>query len=132
MKISAKIENENWHHSIIVATNGVDQKLSIVAKPSGQGSSVNGGELLMAALGTCFCNDLYREAAIRNITLTKVSVEASGEFDRPGEPGFIIFYSAKVEGDASDDEVNDLIAHTDKVAEIQNTLRSGVNVVLTK
>ena len=32
--------------------------------------------------------------------------------------------------DASDEELRSLIAHTDKVAEIQNTFRSGVSVTL--
>lgn len=37
---------------------------------------------------------------------------------------------AQVEGDASDEELAELIKHTDRVAEIQNTLRQGVKVVL--
>jgi uncharacterized OsmC-like protein len=94
------------------------------------GSSVNGGELLCLALATCFCNDIYREAKKKNISVTKVIVEASAEFSAAGEPGYNIQYKAKLEGDASDEELLELIRHTDKVAEIQNTLRSGVKVSL--
>ena len=31
-------------------------------KSPGRGSAVNGGEFLVLALATCYCNDLYREA----------------------------------------------------------------------
>jgi uncharacterized OsmC-like protein len=57
-------------------------------------------------------------------------VEVSGEFAAEGEPGYDIVYSAKLEGDVSEKELADLITHTDKVSEIQNTLREGVNVKL--
>jgi organic hydroperoxide reductase OsmC/OhrA len=44
------------------------------------GSSINGGELLFAALATCFCNDLYREAAQRGINVQDVDVEVTETF----------------------------------------------------
>ncbi len=64
------------------------------------------------------------------IEVTRVTVEVSGEFGGPGEPGFNITYQAKVEGDATDEELRKLIIHTDKVSEIHNTLRAGVSVNL--
>lgn len=70
MKISAKIENGNGEHHVTVTTNGTSQSLTIPAKASGLGSSVNGGELLFLALATCYGNDLYREAGKRGITST--------------------------------------------------------------
>jgi uncharacterized OsmC-like protein len=96
------------------------------------GSSVNGGELLCLALAACFCNDIYREAIKMDITVTKVIVEASAEFSAAGEPGYNIQYKARLEGDASDEELAELIRHTDQVAEIHNTLRSGVKVSLVQ
>lgn len=101
------------------------------AKASGPGSAVNGGELLCLALATCFCNDIYREARKKNITITHVTVEASAEFAAEGEAGYNIQYEAMLEGDASDDVLKALIKHTDQVAEIQNTLRAGVKVSLS-
>ena len=130
MKISAKVGNSFRSHDVELSTNGITQQLNIPAKTSGYGSAVNGGELLFLALATCYCNDLYREAAKMNITLTKVSVEASGEFGQAGEPGFNITYQAKVEGEAADAELQKLLEHTDRMAEIQNTLRRGVEVKL--
>ncbi len=130
MKISAKIENSLHKHQVIVETKGKQQELQIPGKPSGYGSSVNGGEFLTLALASCFCNDIYREAEKMNIKVHKVVVEASGEFDAVGAPGYNFVYTAKVEGDASDEELAALIKHTDTVSEIQNTLRAGAQVKL--
>lgn len=130
MKISAKVTNGFQQHEVQLCTNGKTQPLTIPSKVGGYGSAVNGGELLFLALATCYCNDLYREAAKRNIELTKVQVEASGEFGQAGEPGFNITYQAQIEGKASDDVLQELKEHTDQVAEIQNTLREGVKVKL--
>lgn len=130
MVITAKVENSLNKNLVTVQTNNVAQELSISGKPTGFGSSVNGGELLCLALATCFCNDIYREAQKKNINVTRVTVEASAEFAAPGEPGYNIRYKAALEGDASDEELAELLRHTDKVAEIQNTLRTGVKVTL--
>jgi uncharacterized OsmC-like protein len=130
MIITAKVENSFNENLVSVQTNDTAQELTIPGKSTGMGSSVNGGELLCLALATCFCNDIYREAKKKNISVTKVIVEASAEFSAAGEPGYNIQYKAKLEGDASDEELLELIRHTDKVAEIQNTLRSGVKVSL--
>ncbi|MEQ9439553.1 MAG: OsmC family protein [Cyclobacteriaceae bacterium] len=130
MKISATVENSLHQHTALVCTNDQVRELAIPAKTEGQGASVNGGELLFLALATCFCNDIYREAAKRNISITLVFVEASGEFSAEGAPGYNITYQARVSGDASDAELAALIKYTDQMAEIQNTLRAGVNVTL--
>ena len=130
MIMTAKVENSFNTHSVIVQTNTIAQELTIPGKLTGWGSSVNGGELLCLALATCFCNDIYREAAKKNMSVTEVVVEASAEFSAEGESGYNIHYKAKLEGDASDEELAELIRHTDKVAEIQNTLRASVKVSL--
>ena len=130
MKIVAKLENSLDSNKVTLKTNEIVQELSIPNKSSGFGSAINGGEFLMLSLATCFCNDIYREAKKKGIHVTKVFVEVSGEFAAEGESGFNIIYSSKLEGDASDEELKKLIAHTDKVAEIQNTLRTGVTVTL--
>ena len=132
MKISAKLENTFNSNKIQVQTNDAVQEISIPNKSTGFGSSVNGAELLFLSLASCFCNDIYREARKQNIHITKVLVEVSGEFAAEGEAGFNITYSAKLEGDATDGQLEELILHTDKVAEIHNTLRAGVSVTLKK
>ena len=84
----------------------------------------------MLSLATCLCNDIYREAAKRKILVTSVGVEVNGEFGGEGEPGSNFTYTADVVADAPDDMIKELIEHTDRVAEIHNTLRKGVNVTL--
>ena len=130
MRISALVENTPGQHHAAVETNGQQKSISIPPKPEGVGSAVNGGELLFLALATCYCNDLYREAASRGLSLSRVSVEVNGEFGGPGEPASNIEYCASVESNAPREEVLALMRHTDTVAEIQNTLRAGRAVSL--
>lgn len=130
MKMSANIKSARDRHETLVETNGAVKTVSIATKASGYGSSVNGGELLLLSLATCFCNDIYREAAKRNMTVNSVEVTCTGEFGAEGEPGFNFSYKANIKADASAEEIEDLIKYTNTVAEIHNTLRKGVAVKL--
>lgn len=130
MKVSAKIKNSEGRHDVTFCTNDNTQSLAILPKPSGFGSSVNGGELLLLALATCFCNDIYREAARKGIKVTNVEVEVNGEFDKEGDPAKNVTYKTKVTANAREEEIRELIKQTDRVAEIQNTLRAGTTVIL--
>jgi len=132
MKVSANIKSNFNHHDIVVQTDETAKELQISPKPSGYGSSVNGGELLLLSLATCYCNDIYREAGKRNIVLSGVEVIFNGEFDAEGGSGSNINYSVKVLSDVSAAEINDLITYTDQIAEIHNTLRKGVSVTLNE
>ena len=100
------------------------QELAIPSKSTSYGSSVNGGELLLLFLATCFCHDINREAGRTDIKITNISVEVSDEFAHEGEPGFNINYAAHIDGDAPQAELEELIVHTNKVAEIQKYLKS--------
>lgn len=131
MKIAAIINNRLNQHQVVVQTNGESKEIKIPSKQNGLGSSVNGGELLLLSLATCFCNDMYREAGKKNIVVTGVEVEVSADFDAEGEAGANFTYKVNVLSNASDEEVRALIKHTDSVAEVQNTLRKGVPVNLT-
>ena len=132
MLMSATIKSSLNQHEVEVQTNGAAKQINIAAKATGYGSSINGGELLLLSLATCFCNDIYREAAKRNIAVDGVDVEVTGEFGAEGEPGYNFQYKAKVTSDAPQQEIDALIAYTDQVAEIHNTLRRGLNITLTK
>ena len=131
MIISARLINEPGRHTVSLNTAGNEKSLTIPPRPEGSGSSVNGGELLFLALATCYCNDLYREARKRNIVLSQVEVAVSGEFNADGEGARNITYSASVTSNASEEEVAELMRHTDAVAEIHNTLRASTPVLLT-
>jgi len=131
MEISARLDNRPGEHSAVVSTDQRNQTVAIAPRPDGYGSSLNGGELLCLALATCYCNDLYREARKREMKIARVQVEVRSRFEGEGTPAREIRYSAMVEADAPREAILELIAHTDTVAEIQNTLRSGMPVRLS-
>jgi organic hydroperoxide reductase OsmC/OhrA len=130
MEISAILRNSVGDQVATVRTEGSERQLSIPAKDSGPGSGVNGGELLMLALATCYCNDLYREAVRLGITLDAVEVEATASFPGIGLAAANIRYRAKVSSPADPATIADLLRQTDAVAEVHNTVRAGVPVVL--
>ena len=131
MKISATVKSKVDKYETFVQTNGIGKELVIPQKSSGPGSSVNGGELLLLSLATCFCNDIYREAARRQMEIENVEVSVSGEFGAEGEPASNIVYEVSIRADKhSPVEIADLINYVDNVAEIHNTLRQGVSVTL--
>src|SRR5574339_651047 len=118
MKISARVENSKNNHQVTLQTNDNLHSITIPPKSTGFGSSANGGELLFLALATCYCNDIYREAAKRGISVVDVSVEVSGEFhEAAGSIAENVSYKATVKAKASQQEIIDLMQHTDTVAE---------------
>ena len=128
MEISARVRNGSGAHNVSVSTSGSDRVLVVAAKANGQGSSVNGGEFLMLALATCYCNDLYREAERLGIPLTGCEVVAKGQFNGIGLAAEEVIYAAHVESSASTEDIERLLRETDRVAEIHNTLRAGCAV----
>jgi len=70
MKISATVNSSKDNHQVVLTTNDLSHRIEIPPKTTGNGSSANGGELLFLALATCYCNDIYREAARLNIEIT--------------------------------------------------------------
>ncbi|MGE5137856.1 MAG: OsmC family protein, partial [Rudaea sp.] len=109
MRISARVENAVGRHEAAVKTGENARSLVIPPKASGGGSSVNGGELLFLALATCYCNDVYREAAKKGIDISEVVVEVEGEFGAEGEPGRDISYTARVTWTANEETVRELL-----------------------
>ena len=130
MLMSATINSRFNQHEIEVQTNGVTKEMKIAVKSAGFGSSINGGELLLLSLATCFCNDIYREAAKRNNKVIGVDDEVTGEFGADGEPGTNFQYKVNVISDGPQHEIDDLVTHTDQVAEIHKTLRQGLSITL--
>lgn len=133
MKISASIKSSFQLHEVNVETENNKKSISITPKTEGYGSSINGGELLFLSLATCFCNDLYREATKRNMKIDTAEIIVSGEFGSEGESAKNITYKVQIQAkEHSDDQIFDLIEKVDKIAEIHNTLRQGINVKLIK
>jgi len=132
MRIAARVENSKDNHQVTLQTNDSAHSIVIPPKSTGYGSSANGGELLFLALASCYCNDIYREAAKRNVKVEKVEVSVEGDFGGEGDPAKNVVYHAKVFAQAGEDEIREMMMFTDTVAEIQNTLRNGTPVILSE
>lgn len=132
IRISARLDNGAGGHAVAVTTNGAEKPLAIGAKATGRGSAINGGELLCAALATCYCNDVFREAPALGIEVLSVQVEVTSAFGAPGQPASEIRYHVRIEARAGEADIVRLARHTDAVAEIQNTLRRGMPVTLDR
>ena len=132
MRSSARIHNSQGQHHIKLSTGDRTSKVEIPPKPTGFGSSASGGELLMLALATCYCNDVYREAAKQGIDVSHVDVECSADFPAEGQPAKDITYIAKITANASEQQIRDLAAQADRLAEIQNTVRSAIPVTIAQ
>jgi organic hydroperoxide reductase OsmC/OhrA len=132
MEISATVTSSPLAHEAIVRTGTASQSLAVPAKATGLGSSINGGEFLMLALATCYCNDLYREAQRLRIPIEGAQVEATAEFPGVGLAAAHIRYRAVVKSSASAEAIALLLRETDAVAEVHNTVRAGVPVELLR
>jgi organic hydroperoxide reductase OsmC/OhrA len=97
----------------------------------GMGLGYNGGELLFLAIGACYTNDIFREASKRGINVKSVDVDVEGDWGGDPVRAQNVMFSPKVEADAGEEEIMELIRHTDRVAEIHNSLRMGTPVTLT-
>ena len=130
MEITAVVRNSSERHEVAVRTGSATQSLVVAPKASGRGSAVHGGEFLMLALATCYCNDLFREAERLGVALESVEVEASAQFPGIGLAATDIRYRATLSSPAPASALTALLRETDAVAEVHNTIRAGVPVEL--
>ena len=130
MRMSARIRNTKGENHLEVSSGPRPTAITIAPKAAGFGSSVSGGEMLLAALATCYCNDVYREAGKMGIEVSSVEVECSAEFPAEGQPASEITYSTRISAKASDAKIRELAAQTDRMAEIHNTIRAAIPVSL--
>ena len=102
------------------------------AEGGGGGRGFSGGQLLHLAVAGCVSNDLFREAAARGITLSRVVVTVDGDFG--GQPAVSsgVSYSVEVAGEAPETDLAALVTHVDEIAEIPNSLRRGTPVTLDR
>jgi len=117
--------------SLAVGASGVRTITIDRAKEAGGlGLGFNAGELLLLAIGGCYSNDIFREAGKRNISVKSVQVTVRAEWAGDPVRAQEVSFDVSVEADASEEEILELIRHTDRVAEIPNSLRLGTEVKL--
>ena len=102
------------------------------AEAGGGGRGFNGGQLLHLAVAGCISNDLFREAAKRGITLTRVAVTVDGDYGGQPATSTGISYSVQLTGQAPESDLAALVNHVDVIAEIPNSLRQGTPVTLDR
>ncbi|HET6846692.1 MAG TPA: OsmC family protein [Anaerolineales bacterium] len=130
MLFKGHVHNSGVEHAAEVAIGDKRMVMPIAARASGHGSSVSGGELLMLALATCYCNDVYREAARMGIEVADIDVECSADFAAEGAAASDVVYSAKISAKASEARIRELAEKVDGLAEIHNTVRAAIPVKL--
>jgi len=74
-------------HDACVAVRWAGQRTLTEDRPEqagGMGLGFSGGELLLLAIGGCYCNDIFREAAKLGIVITSVQVDVRADWG--GDP----------------------------------------------
>lgn len=96
------------------------------------GIGFSGEELFMMSIGASLCNDLYREAALWQVDIRQVEIVINGDWG--GEPAHArnIRYDIRVTSDAPREKIEELIRHTDQIAEIPHSMRQGTSVKLNQ
>jgi putative redox protein len=94
----------------------------------GHGRGFSGGQLLYLSVAACISNDLYREAAARGITLSDVALTVDGDFPGRGQPSTPIEVSLEVTGDASQEDLAELVDEVERLAEIPASMRGATLV----
>ena len=105
----------------------------VIDRPSGAGGGglgFNGGQLLYLSIAGCISNDLYREAAVRGISLRRVAITVDGDFPGRGAVSTPIEVDVEVSGDAPAAELEALLEEVDRIAEIPNSIRHGTEITV--
>lgn len=92
-------------------------------------NGLSGGHLLHLAVAGCVFNDVARFARERGIVLTRAVVVADGGFNEDGTRSTGITYRIEVQGDASDQELADLVELVEREASVPEIVRHGAPVI---
>lgn len=83
MKISARVQNSEGQHRVTLRTNENVHAIAIPPKPTGFGSSANGGELLFLAIATTFTRRPPKEGSKWSVLKLKWKVTLARKAHRP-------------------------------------------------
>lgn len=91
-----------------------------------------GGELLFTAIGTCLMTTLVGAARARNIELTRVEFNVSGEHADAPSRITSIDVEALVEAEATREEIDKLLAIAERGCTISNTVARSAPVQIRR
>lgn len=105
----------------------------------GDDTAPNPSEAVLATLGSCISVGLHANAVARGVTLSKIELELEGDINVTAVWGVgdlsdktLGFTAVRVkvhlEGDASEAELDTIIAHSNSWSPVANTLRNPVAV----
>jgi uncharacterized OsmC-like protein len=108
----------------------------------GENNAPNPSEAVLATLGACLAVGIHANATAQGIKLSKLELQLEGDINvtavwgtgdlDPAKPlGFTdVRVKVDVEGDASKEVLDDIIAHSNVWSPVANTLRRPVNLVV--
>ncbi len=92
-------------------------------------AAFTGAHLVHLAVAGCVLNDVYREAETLGLAIDGVRVRASGGFDTATWSSTGIEYSVEIASPAAPEEIEELVATVEAVAEIPKVISQGAPVV---
>ena len=123
-----------------------DLPVHVVDEPPqllGEDTAPNPTEALLAALGTCISVGIHANATARDIVLTRLEVELEGDINISAVWGVgdlgekrlgltDIRAKVTVEGDASAEALDDIVAHATHWSPVANTMINPVSLSVTR
>lgn len=91
-----------------------------------------GGEILLSAVGTCLMTTLIGAARAREIELTRVEFNVSAVHEDSPSRYTSIDVEAIVEGNASDADIQKLLAIAERGCTVSNTIARGASIGVTR
>jgi hypothetical protein len=88
----------------------------------------NGAAVLHLSVALCVLNDTFRESQALGVPVEGVRVTADGGFDTESWVSRGITYAVELDSTASPDDLDQVLARVDEVAEIPRVLRAGTSV----
>lgn len=105
----------------------------------GQNTAPAPGEIVLSALGGCLAVGITAVATHRQVKLSKLELRLEGDIGNPAawgaggakkqaaDMGFqAIRVAVEIEGDASREELDDIVAHANRFSPVANTMRNPI------
>lgn len=122
-------------HDTATAIGAAGSRTLMIDRPEhdgGHGLGFNGGELLLLAIGACYCNDLHRTAARRGMSIGGVDITVAAQWANHPLRLQAAQALAHIETKTHDADLDALIEAVDCDASVARSLRLGTRVALAR